>query len=491
MILVCALLFSCATSDEAASPAADREAGIPTVASSLSEDTGSASGKNSAALGRKLSAVPVYAEWAAAYVPELHPVFNGVQLIPDNSAFDSMPADVKARRDKAEDFCNQNRFLDAWYAYGEDDNEYIIALKILHLLDCHTDTIMHQIFVLSNLEPDQNLNEYRNSFSQTGEKIFWDPVEAVDTYTAEKCGGVIPHILELAMGCYFESAAIIFGDEWTVPLEDVYELAVEYFTRAIAAGVYNDYTLYMSVDSFLSAGYYTDALEILHCLELGDPEYGFHYYQEAMAHMCLGDYDKAKAASAKAALFSPEVADLAAAVRVFSDAFMYDGRQTDNALNVIEAAKPLIQQVYYEDTVFQALDIMLFAKINGFTDRKYDDAIRSEMTAAFAAYSEEADYLWTLTEYFYNYDQIPLGIQWITSVLPDWEDTPIAAGNLYYELGQFYMQFDEYQLALDAMNRCEELLTEAGVFDPERTNVTYYQKYCSEQLLIQSKGNGI
>lgn len=494
MILVCALLFSCATGSNAASENTDEPLVIDGVADggvlAENDDASARTGKKQLP-GSLLSTVPVYKEWAAKYEFIQQPEFNGIPLISNNSAFDNLPPDIQARKDKAEDFCNQNRFLDAWYAYGPDDNEYIIALKILHMIDCYTDTIMHQIFVLTNLDLDQNLFDYRDSFSQSGEKIFWDPVEVVDTYTKEKCDGVIPHILEMAMGCYFQDAAITFGDEWLVPLEDAYELSVEYFTRAIAAGVYNDYALSVSVDSFLCSGYFTDVLDILHCLELGDSENCYYYYEEAVAYMYGKEYQKSMAAAARAAVLSDNEDKLAASVRVFSDALMYDGRQVEKALAVIDGAKDLILSNYYNDTVFQKLEILLFALVNDFEGRDYKACAFDEMTKAFATYPDDEAYLYELMDYFYGYNILPMGTEWILSILPEWEDRPEAAGGLYFELGQCYLMYDEYQLALDALDKAEEKLTEAGKYDPSISSIPYYKSMCEDQLFVQQKGNSI
>lgn len=500
MILVCALLFSCATDNGTASgndavpeeaPIVSSVPEIPASTESAEKNLNTGDEKISSALGHMLSAVPVYAEWSAKYEPEQNPLFNGIPLIAGHAAFDSIPDDIRARKDSAEELCDQNRFLDAWYAYGEDDNEYIIALKIMHLIDCYTDTIDHQIFVLSNLDPDQDLYEYRDSFSQKGEHIFWDPVEVVDVYVADYCDGVMPHILEMAMGCYFESIAYVFGDEWTIPQEDVYELSVEYFSRSIAAGAYNNYSLYTSVDAFLSAGYFSDAIAILQCLEQLEPEFSYHYYREALAYEYSGNYQKALPAAARAALLSTVPEDLSSAVHVFVDSFMYEGRQVENALDAIEAAKPLVLPVYYDDLSFQSIEILLYAAINGYEGRNYETFILSALTDAFSVYPEDTGYLYTLTDYFYSYYQIPLGIAWITSILPDWEDNLIASGNLYFELGQLYIQTENYQQALDAFNRCEELLTEAGTFNADSTTVTYYQQFCRENLQLVERDNSI
>lgn len=500
MVLACALLFSCATDSETASgndtvpevtPLVSAVSEIPASTEPAEKNLSTGDEKKSSVLGHTLSAVPVYAEWSAKYEPEQNPLFKGIPLISGHTAFDSIPDDIRARKVCAEELCDQNRFLDAWYAYGEDDNEYIIALKIMHLIDFYTDTIDHQIFVLSNLEADQDLYEYRDNFSQKGEHIFWNPVEVVDAYVADYCEGVMPHILEMAMGCYFESVAYVFGDEWTSPQEDVYELSVEYFSRSIAAGAYNDYSLYTSVDAFLSAGYFSDAIAILQCLEQLEPEFSYHYYREALAYEYSGNYQKALPAAARAALLSTVPEDLSSAVHVFADSFMYEGRQVENALDAIEAAKPLVLPVYYDDLSFKSIEILLYAAINGYEGRNYETFILSALTDAFSVYPEDCNYLWALTDYFYTYYQIPLGIAWITSVLPDWDTEPLPAGNLNFELGQLYIQTGDYQKALDCFNKAEEYLTEAGVFDSVTNTIPYYQNLCCENLFMLDKDNSI
>ena len=479
MILVCALLFSCATNDGAASGAAG---GKPAVVDGqiLGPD-------DRPYLALDLENDPIIGKWAAKYTFAQNPTFFGAPLITDNAAFGNIPEDIKARKTAAEELERQNRFLDAWKAYGEDDNEYIVAIKIMSLIEDWSDTMMHQMFVLSNLEPDQDLYEYRESANQTGEKIFYDPVEQAEKWAAAN-GGVMPPIIELALGCYYQDAALTFGDEWIMTQEDAYELSVEYFKKAIVAGVYNDYSLFKAVDSFLSAGYFNDGLEILHCLELGEPDYSFHFYQEARAYMCKGEYQNAMPCAARSIIYGTYVEDIAASAQVLADAFMYDSTDSESALAVLDAVKPYIGETYFMGPVFMSLDILMYAK-NRYPAAGYDERIMSELTDAFAWEYSDGDYLYELTDYFYNYGFIDLGIKWLNSIMQEYAREPLAYGNLNFELGQLYMQIADYQNALDCFNAAETNLKAAGAFYPETSNIPYYQKQCREQLIGSPKKN--
>ncbi len=481
MIFVCALLFSCATNSGAAdsdeSESAGRDAVQPVTPA-----------PESGYFALKLADDPVFAEWLSKYTFERSPSFNGIPLISDNAAFDAIPADVKARKEAAEALEDENRFLDAWYSYGEDDNEYIVALKILCLIEDWTDTIMHQAFVLSNLEPGQDLYEYRENMNQTGEKVFWDPVEKAEEYVEQYCDGVMPHIIELALGCYYQDAALTFGDEWIIPLEDTYEISAEYFKKAITAGVYNDYSLFKSVDTFISAGYLSDALAIVHCLEIGEPEYCFHFYQEARTYMIMGEYQKALPCAARGIVYATVPDDVSACAMLMADAFMYDRTDTESALAVMNATKPYMGDMYFMSPVFMTLDILMYAK-NRYPGASFDKQIISELNDAFAWECSDSGYLWELTDYFYNYQFIDLGITWIEGILQDYEGDCLAYGNLNFELGQFYLQTADYQKALDCFNAAEESLTEAGAYNAATSNIPYYQEVCNEQLLSQPKKN--
>ncbi|MBQ0165863.1 MAG: hypothetical protein KBT02_01985 [Treponema sp.] len=483
LILVCALLFSCAT-DSGSDIAVEN--GTPHVIAGGPE---AATAGKTAASASSLISNPVYAKWVAEYEVAGNPSFFGKPLIVDNAAFADIPADVRTRKEKAEALADQNRFLDAWYAYGEDDSEYIVALKILHAIDCFTDTIMNQMFVFTNLAPDQDLNEYRENPSQKGEKVFWDPVEAAETYVAENCNGVMPHILEMALACYYECSAFEFGDDWFMDMEDTYELSVEYFKKTIVAGVYNDYALYRSIDSFLSAGYISEALEVIHCLELSQPDYSYHYYQEALAYMYMGEYQKAKSCAAKAVLLSQIPTDAAAGAQIFADAFMYDNQDINSALAVIEAAKPYMLDEYYEYNVFKALDIMLYGNQMG--KHSYNEDIIRELTDAFAYEPHDDDYLWSLTDLFYSYECPEIGIRWMVSILPDWKEDNLASGRLNFELGQLYVQVGDWQKALECFTNAEVQLKAAGVYDTATSNIPYYQNVCREQMLSQPQKNKI
>lgn len=435
----------------------------------------------------ELAGDPVIGKWAAKYTFAQNPTFYGAPLITDNAAFADIPADVKARKDAAEAFEKENRFLDAWNAYGEDDNEYIVALKIMSLIEDWSDTMMHQMFVLSNLSPDQDLYEYRESASQTGEKIFYDPVEKAEEWAAAH-DGVMPPIIDLALGCYYQDAAMTFGDEWIMLQEDAYEISVDYFKKAISAGVYNDYALFNAVDAFLAAGYINEGLEIIHCLELGEPEYGFHFYQEARAYMCLGEYQNALPCAARSIIYAVYEEDVAAGAQIMADAFMYDSTDTKSALAVLDVAKPYMGETYYLGPVFMSLDVLMYAK-NRYPAASYDEQICDVLSDAFAWEYSDDGYLYELTDYFYSYGYMDLGIQWLKGIMSEYDSEPLAYGNLNFELGQLYMQVADYQAALDCFNLAEENLKKAGVFNPDTSNIPYYQKQCREQLIGQPKKN--
>lgn len=476
MILVCALLFSCATDSSSDSAV---NAGTPVIDGI---ETGTS------LLGHQLEEYSIFTKWAAKYQISHEPVFDGVALIPDNSAFANIPADIKERKDLAESLKDQNRFLDAWKAYGDDDSEYIIALKTMDIVDTYTDTVMYQMFILSNLEPDQDLYEYRENYLQDGETVFWDPVEVIEAFVDENCDGVTPPVLDLALGCYYQSAALYLEDEWIMTVDSAYSISAEHFANAINAGVYNDYSLFKAVDAFMSAGYYDEAIEILHCLEMSDPEYCYHYYREALTYMYKGEYQNAMPAAAYAALLSATDEDVAASTNILANAFMYDSNDAETAIAVLDAGKTLSGDVYYRDTVFLKLDILMYAKYrNSGTD--YDETIMQELTEAFSWEPEDDDYLFNLTDFFYSYGLYDIGIDWLTDVLPVWQDKPLSEGNLYFELGQLYMQKENWTDALSAFNNAESCLKEAGVFDMETSNIPYYQKECRERILSQPKKN--
>lgn len=480
MVLACALLFSCATDNEVISSDEILEETIvaqPVVIVPEIEY-----------IAPGLKDNQLIAAWAEKYQFAQNPSFYGIPLIVDNSAFGAIPDDILARKQAAENLADQNRFLDAWYAYGEDDNEYIIALKIMDLCDTFTDSVMHQIFVLSNLEPDEDLYEYRENPSQSGETLFWDPVSVAENYVTSHCNGVMPHILEMALGCYYHSAILEFGDDWIMPAEDAFELAAEYFKKAIVSGTYNDYALFHCADTFMAAGYIDDALDVIHCLELSEPEYNVNFYLEAQAFMCKGEYQKALPCLARCLLYATTPDDIIAGAELMADAFMYDSRDVSNALVIMNATKPYMGDAYYFRSVFMMLDILMFAK-NRYPEAAYDELILSELSEAFAWENSDADYLYALTDYFYNYGYIDFGIQWIESILTEYKDNWNAFGNLNYELAQFYLQQSDYQAALDCFNLAEEYLTKAGIYNPEMSNIPYYQKQCQEQLLSQPKKN--
>lgn len=137
-------------------------------------------------------------------------------------------------------------------------NEYIIAKKIELVTAYFSQSIMHQLFALSDLEEGQTLYEVRTgdgSFSM----IMADPVKMVEEYVS--ANGEKP-ILNYALGIYYSSVLNCYGSNWLQTQEEIIQNMVNYYQKAFDQKCYTSFALSELAISYLRLGDYDKGIQM-------------------------------------------------------------------------------------------------------------------------------------------------------------------------------------------------------------------------------------
>lgn len=172
----------------------------------------------------------------------------------------------------------------------ETYNEYILAKKIDICVEYFSQSMMHQMFCLSNLKEGQTLYDVRTgdgSFNM----IMADPVKMVESYVAEN--GEKP-ILNYILGLYYSSVLNCYGSNWLKTEEEINRYIVDYYQKAFDKNCYTGYALSELALSYIRLGDYDKGTQIYDYKKSTNEEFTVEdNYNYGYACFIKQDYDKA------------------------------------------------------------------------------------------------------------------------------------------------------------------------------------------------------
>ena len=158
----------------------------------------------------------------------------------DKDLYASAPKEVRERIAAADKYIADKQYASANGALGLDDNEYIILKRTDLYTRYFVMSMMHQMFALKNLKPDEDLMELRRQVSYGSQDMdfamtMYNPVEVITSYAEEH--GMSP-VLNLALGHYYFDTLIRYGDNWLEDVNEMVKKANTNFAAAYEAGVF-------------------------------------------------------------------------------------------------------------------------------------------------------------------------------------------------------------------------------------------------------------
>lgn len=186
-------------------------------------------------------------------------LFFVYQLFSESNPYSKADKKTKEVLKKCDDLIEAKKYESAFNSLNSGiEDEYIIAKKIEVCTNYFSQSIMHQMFCLSDLEEGQTLYDVRTgdgSFNM----IMTDPVEMVEEYVSEK--GEKP-ILNYALGIYYSSVLNCYGSNWLITTDEIIQNMINYYQKALDQKCYTSYSLSELAVSYIRSGDYDKGNQI-------------------------------------------------------------------------------------------------------------------------------------------------------------------------------------------------------------------------------------
>ncbi|NIO49325.1 MAG: hypothetical protein GTN73_07830 [Candidatus Aminicenantes bacterium] len=172
----------------------------------------------------------------------------------------------------------------------KDDNPFLLAKKVEICINYFTKSIMHQIFCLKDLEPNESLEQLREGVGSFG-AITFDPEKRVSAYIKKKGkSGILFKIL----GDYYYDITFRYGGQWLISEDELDKRIFENYLNAEKMGFFDVESLANLGEIFLKKGNFPEGTRyIKQAIKLGGNKPGYHYNLGA-GLFYLQQYDEAE-----------------------------------------------------------------------------------------------------------------------------------------------------------------------------------------------------
>jgi len=300
-----------------------------------------------------------------------------------------------------------------------NNSSVIVAKQVDILINYFVTSIMHTMFALKDLEPDEDLDELRQS-SGNFDMVLFDPPKVIEPLLKNNPND---GILTKALGDYYYDAQNRYGDDWLIPVEESLKKAYENYKISINSG-YEDFLSYGNAAHYLLTIQENEKAKkyLLKSLEL-KADYANTHNNLAYAYIQLGETEKALNEAVTAA-------DLYNDMKYKYDAYIMAGRLSfdlggmDNAILFFKKAKAIFKDSY--ETINYLMKLYLSIK-----DIGNADLMAKEL---FGMYPKNTNSYKMIMQNYYDAGVLEDFVGFITSLEPNYNDLEIS-GNLFYYKG--------------------------------------------------------
>lgn len=376
------------------------------------------------------------------------------------------PESVKERIAKADELISKKQYASANGALGVDDNEYIIYKRTEIYTQYFVQSLMHQMFVLKDLEKNEDLMELRQNLTGDYPMIMYNVEEVIENFQDEN--GKKP-ILYLALGNYYYDVANRYGDQWLITLDELINNAKVNYKKAETAGFYDTYSLFNMGSMEISESKWPEAEAHYAKLVTMEEDNPSAWYNLALTYMYQGKYADASEPCRKAIACEKNPAWMVDEYVLLSDSYVYSGN-TDEAIKALTEGKKKC---------------------------KDDSSIPVELGKIYYSYND--DYAKAEKEFLAAVRLEPTAVSDVINLLgnsQDWDNfigfckkalklntkDDEYLGFVEYMLSQGYIITGDYKNCLAELKKAENYLTKAGVFEDYQDAVVEMREVCEEIL---------
>lgn len=377
----------------------------------------------------------------------------------DKDPYAAAPKEVRERIAAADKFIADKQYGSANGALGADDNEYIILKRTELVTNYFVYSLMHQIFVIKNLDPDEDLMELRKmasygSETQTYAMTYWDPVDVITGYAEEH--GMSP-ALQLALGHYYYDTLMRYGNNWLESVEDMIKKSSENFAAAFEAGCYKKTYLDEYAELLMNIYEYEKACKVFSTsvtLVSNDARTWFNY---AVAALYAEKLDTAVTAAKNAIKYKDPDPDYDLDAYLLLIDIYKQKNDTTNVNKTIQQAKKA-----YPDKALPLLYEGHEYNTNGNTEKATECFVKAYQL------DDSDSVLKRAIDSYYMYKMIDPAIDFCEQCIALKSDDGNKRSMLWYMIFQLYLANGDRDAAEDAITKAEQSLAEATDADYAR-----------------------
>lgn len=375
------------------------------------------------------------------------------------------PAEVKERIAKADEFIAQKQYASANGALGLDDNEYIIYKRTELYTQYFVQSLMHQMFVIKNLEKNEDLLDLRLNFTGDAAMTMYNVEEVIDNFQSEH--GKKP-ILNLALGNFYYDVSQRYGDQWLISFDELRKLAKVNYTKAEEAGLYDNYSLFAMGSIEINDKEWEKAENHFATLVKVENENASAWYNLALTLMYQGRYEEARENIKKSIKFETNEDWKIDEYLLWSDSYLYKD-DVDGAIKVLNEGKKKLKNNL--NVTFELGKIYFVYKYDyAKAEKEFIAAVKSEPRVV-----SDVLALIAQTQDWENY------IKFIRKAKKLHSKDDEYQGYVGYMAAQGYLVKGDFESAKKELDNAENKLKKAEVYEDYEETFVEMRELCAEQ----------
>lgn len=382
----------------------------------------------------------------------------------ENKLFNNASEEVMERINKAQDLINNKQYASANAALGEDDNEYIIYKRSEIYTKYFVQSLMHQMFIVLNLEKKDDLNELRRNYEGSAALSMYDVEAAVESY--RKKNGKNP-VLNLTLGNFYYDVSNRYGDQWLKGYDELCKLAKENLQTAYKAGYYDGWSLFALGDFAIRDKNWVEAEKYFTMQLEFEPENASSWYNIALSRMYLGRYAEASEPAKMAIKYELDTGYLIDEYGILADSYSYSGDIKTAEKVLLEAKKKINSST---EISFKLAELYLGKNEYSKAEKELIAAAKVEGTLITRAVDMVAQ-----TQNFENLKSLCLKAVKLHT------DDDAYTGFVEYILAQSYLILGDYKKSLTEIEKARKFFDKAGMLEDFAETLDDMEKICNEK----------
>lgn len=359
------------------------------------------------------------------------------------------PQEIRELIQKADNLIEKKQYASALAAISSESNEFIIYKQVEIYTKYFVQSIMHQMFVVKDLEKGEDLMELRKNLQGDFNITMFDAESIIEEFKAEN--GEKP-ILDLALGVFYYDTLSRYGDQWLKSADELISLAEKYYKKAYDAGYYDIYSLFdLGTMAISNKDYETSEKYFLQDSEI-DPENPSVWFNIAVARMSMGNLEEAIEPAKKAISLETNEDWLADEYFLLTDAYVYTDDIENAIKNTTGGKKKFKNNPEFALTLGQIY--LLYENDYAKAEKEYIEAAKIDGTSITQAVNHVAN-----TGNWNNLKSLCL------KALKLHPKDNLYTGYVEFILSQAYMLTDDKANALKEIKKARALFEKAGVLD--------------------------